>query len=73
MHAAAHSEASSSESSAVDADPLPCSCRAVKPDRGDWEYLVRAVGGMRFRPMSAPLVLDECAASATAAANRAGA
>lgn len=54
MHAATH-PAPTPHSPCVVAPPtLPCSNAAVKPDRGDWEFLMAAVGRMRVRPISAP-------------------
>ncbi len=54
MHAAAQPDLAAKDATAAGADPLPWSNQAVKPDRGDWEYLTRAVGAMRMRPTEPP-------------------
>ncbi|MBM4112352.1 MAG: hypothetical protein FJ253_03100 [Phycisphaerae bacterium] len=53
MHAAAQPDIASKEPAAADADPLPLSNNPVKPDRGDWEFLMRSVGSLRMRPTDA--------------------
>jgi len=54
MHAAAHADIRCPSSPCAVTSPLPRSNAAVQPDRGDWEFLMTAVGHMRMRPMSAP-------------------
>lgn len=54
MNAAAHIDACHPSSPSAVSSPLPRSNAAVQPDRGDWEFLMTAVGHMRMRPMSAP-------------------
>lgn len=54
MHAAAHVDTCRPSSPSAVSSPLPRSNAAVQPDRGDWEFLMTAVGHMRMRPMDAP-------------------
>lgn len=59
MHAAAtQPEVTAKDAPAADSDPLPCSNNPVKPDRGDWEFLYRAVAGMRVRPTTLPSLIE---------------